>query len=148
MQHKTRQQTLQLQHRASGRERLSMLATFLEDLPPGRLTLGCWFRNGRGCAVGLAASAEPWFQAQGLRLQDMTEPARCHPVYREFSDWNAVAAFFDLDFEQCRALFAAGAYEGNLEPSPLMLAQRIRGLLEIRGTADSGGENIPAGPSA
>lgn len=125
MRYITREGASPLQYRASGRERLEALARFVEALPADRVTLRCWFSNGRGCAVGLAAT-DPWFQAQGLRLENVAQIARCHPVYLGRSDWDAVAAFFGLSVEQCRSLFAAEAYCCDRQALPRLMADRIR----------------------
>lgn len=146
MKYLTPEEASRLQHQASGRERLAALATFLEALPANSLTLGFWFRDGRGCAVGLAAASEPWFQAQGLRLKDVERLALCHPVYRDMSDWDAVAAFFDLSLEDCRDLFSAAAYGGVLRPSPSTIAERIRRFLTPCASSDSAEEKpLPSG---
>jgi len=126
MQYVSRHEALQFQHRASGGERLAALATFLDSLSQDRLTLCFWFGNGRGCAVGLAAATDVWFQAQGLRLKDIDRPALCRPVYRNMSDWDAVAGFFGLTHEQAQALFSAAAYDCVAQPSPRLIAERIR----------------------
>lgn len=99
--------------------------SFLEALPPDRITLRFWFSDGRGCAVGLAAT-DPWFQAQGLQLEHIDQLARCHPVYLGRTDWDAVAAFFELTIDQCRSLFAAEAYQCSLQPLPQIMADRIK----------------------
>ena len=126
MKYITRQEASRLQHHARGPERLAALATFLDALPPKRLTLCLWFRNGRGCAVGLAAATEPWFQAQGLRLEDIDRPSLCRPVYQGKTDWDAVSAFFDLSYEQAQGLFSAAAYKDVRQPVPRLIAARIR----------------------
>ena len=69
-------------YEASGQERLSHLVAFLETVQPGRLTFTRWFGDGRGCAVGLAAAFDPWFQAQGLRLEQDESLKDCRPVFR------------------------------------------------------------------
>jgi len=126
MQYLTRQEAFRLQYRASGRERLAALATFLDDLPPNRLSLCFWFKNNRGCAVGLAAATGLWFQAQGLRLVDIDRPALCRPVYQDKTDWDAVSAFFDLSYERAQELFSAAAYYDVRQPAPGLIAARIR----------------------
>jgi len=137
MQFITRHEASRHQYQATGGERLAALATFLDSLRPGRLTLGLWFGNGRGCAVGLAAATEPWFQAQGLRLKGVERPSLCHPVYRESSDWEAVAEFFGLTVAEAYELFSAAAYGGNLQPAPRTVADRIRQHLAARDPADA-----------
>jgi hypothetical protein len=126
MQYVTRQEASQFQYQASGPERLAALATFLGALPPNRLTLCFWFKNNRGCAVGLAAATGVWFQAQGLRLKDIDRPALCRPVYQEMSDWDAVSAFFDLSNQEGQELFSAAAYNRVPQPPPSLIAARIR----------------------
>ena len=125
MRYVTRERASQLQYRATGRERLSALVSFVEALPPDQITLRFWFSDGRGCAVGLAAT-DPWFQAQGLRLENVDQLARCHPVYLGRTDWDAVAAFFELTIDQCRSLFAAEIYRCNPESLPQIMADRIK----------------------
>jgi hypothetical protein len=114
---------------ASGRERLGELATFLEDLPADRLTFTRWYGEGKGCAVGLAAALNPWFQAQGLRLaQDQTGKI-CWPVYGGQSDRAAVADFFGLSQPELRALLDPEGYGGMLDPHPKSVARKIRTFL-------------------
>lgn len=145
MRYVTWKEAFGVQYKAAGIERLQALAAFLETLPPDRLTLVFWFNDGRGCAIGLAAATEPWFQAQGLRLEDIDQPALCHPVYREKSDWDAVAAFFELSVEACRQLFSAGAYDCPLKASPGLIAQRIRRHLSAEASAGNSPPNrVPA----
>jgi hypothetical protein len=115
--------------RASGRERLEQLANFLDTVAPGRLTFSRWYGDGRGCAVGLAAANEPWFQAQGLSLRRNDDLKECQPVYRDRRDWRAVVAFFEISQAEARSLFAPDAYDGELRPSPRLVAARIRAFL-------------------
>lgn len=142
MEYIERQEAFRTHHQASGQERLAMLAAYLDTLPPHRLTLGFWFRNRRGCAVGLAAAMDPWFQAQGLRLKDIDRPVLCRPVYQDKSDWEAVAAFFGLGFGECRELFSAEAYQGTLQPLPTSIAERIRRYLSAHGVAPPAAEGL------
>lgn len=118
-------------HTASGRERLEMLATFVETLPPERLTLTRWFGLGKGCAVGWAAT-DPWFRAQGLRLGHIDDLARCRPEFEQRSDWAAVASFFALSTAEAQRLFAAG---NGPKPDPAGLALRIRAFIAERHAA-------------
>ena len=113
-------------YRASGAQRLAQLAAFVEALPPGKLTFGQWYAQGRGCAVGLVAAHDPWFQAQGLRLQGVGSPGDCRPTYGGAGDWAAVTAFFELSPAEARQLFDRLGYEGELRPSPRRVAERIR----------------------
>ncbi len=112
-------------HAADGRERLARLADFVEALPPGKLTFSRWFGLGRGCAVGLAA-ADPWFLAQGLRLSAKDSLKDCGPTYAGFSDWAAVAAFFEISPATARGLFDSAGYGGDMQPAPARVAHKIR----------------------
>lgn len=114
---------------APGRERLGELAIFLEDLPADRLTFTRWYGEGKGCAVGLAAALNPWFQAQGLRLAQDRTGKICWPVYGEQSDRAAVADFFGLSQSELRALLDPEGYDGMLDPHPKSVAKKIRSFL-------------------
>ncbi|MBI4182504.1 MAG: hypothetical protein HY521_00735 [Proteobacteria bacterium] len=116
-------------HVASGRERLERLAALVETLPPATFTLSRWYGQGRGCAVGWAAAGDPWFQAQGLRLEGDGSLKDCRPVYGEKTDWQAVQGFFDLSFEDVARLFVPAAYDGEMQPHPRRMATRIRRFL-------------------
>lgn len=116
-------------YRASGRERLEHLAEFVESLPPGRMTFLHWYDRGRGCAIGLAATLDPWFMAQGLRLEGADSLKDCRPAYACASDWAAVAAFFELTTEQAKQLFDRDGYGGDLEPTARRVARKLRGYL-------------------
>ncbi len=113
-------------HAAGGRERLARLADFVEALPPSKLTFLRWYGLGRGCAVGLAAAGEPWFLAQGLRLQAEDSLKDCGPTYGGFSDWPAVAAFFEISLPTARGLFDSAGYGGDMQPTPARVAEQIR----------------------
>ena len=114
---------------APGRERLGELATFLEDLPADRLTFTRWYGEGKGCAVGLAAALNPWFQAQGLRLAQDKTGKICWPIYGDQSDRAAVAHFFGLSQADLRALLDPEGYNGSLDPHPKSVAKKIRAFL-------------------
>jgi hypothetical protein len=118
-------------HVATGRERLAMLADFVETLPAERLSLTRWFGFGKGCAVAWAAT-DPWFRAQGLRLEDCESLADCRPEYRQRSDWPAVASFFEISQQEAQMLFGGAS---GLRPDPAALAHRIRGFLAHRAAA-------------
>jgi hypothetical protein len=115
-------------HVATGRERLHMLADFVETLPPERLSLTRWFGFGKGCAVAWAAT-DPWFRAQGLRLEDSENLAECRPEFKNRTDWAAVASFFEITGEQAQQLFGGAR---GLSPAPAALAARIRAFLAER----------------
>lgn len=117
-------------HQASGPERLHALATFLDDVPADRLTFTCWFAQGKGCAVGLAAAQNPWFQAQGLHLESDDGKGACWPAYAGRTDRAAVSAFFGITLAEMRELFDAQGYQGMREPHPKRVASKIRGFLK------------------
>ena len=117
------------QYQASGAERLAQLATFADDLAPSQFNLSCWYSRGKGCAVGLAAANEPWFQAQGLRLEAQDSLKDCRPVYQGAKDWDAVAAFFEISLTEARQLFQREAATGGLHPDPKRIVAKIRAFL-------------------
>jgi hypothetical protein len=119
-------------YRASGLERLDQLATFLDTVAPDRLTFSRWYGDGKGCAVGLAAAEEPWFQAQGLALRRNDDLKECQPIYGDRRDWRAVVAFFEISQADARSLFAPDGYGGELRPRPERIAARIRDFLAAR----------------
>ena len=114
---------------APGSERLERLASILDTLPPERLTFSRWYGDGKGCAIGLAATIDPWFQAQGLRLEHDHSLKDCHPVYDGATDWSAAASFFELSHKELRDLFDQTGYDGEMRPHPQRVASRIRKLL-------------------
>jgi len=118
-------------HVASGRERLLMMADFVETLPAERLSLTRWFGFGKGCAVAWAAT-DPWFRAQGLRLEEADSVSGCRPEYRRRTDWAAVASFFEITEADARTLFGGAS---GLRPEPAQLAGRIRAFLAERAAA-------------
>ncbi len=110
---------------ASGRERLERLVVFLGDVQPGRLTFTRWFGDGRGCAVGLAAAYDPWFQAQGLRLERDECLKDCRPAFGDAKDWHAVTKFFDISFDDARLLFGRAGYVAATRLHPRLVAERV-----------------------
>ncbi len=118
-------------HVATGWERLRMLADFVETLPPERLSLTRWFGFGKGCAVAWAAT-DPWFRAQGLRLEDAESLIGCRPEFAQRTDWAAVASFFEITPQDAQMLFGGTC---GLTPEPAAMAQRIRAFLTERAAA-------------
>ena len=117
------------QYRATGRDRLQHLADFLDKLPVGMLTFTRWYGDRRGCAVGLAAAHDVWFQAQGLTLTSDDRLKECRPVYEGYSEWPAVAHFFELSLAEALDLFTASGYGGELRPPAKVVAEKIRAHL-------------------
>ena len=127
-------------YQASPGERLEHLAAFLSTLPNGSLTFSRWYGQRGGCAVGLAAALSPWFQAQGLRLENIDSMKDCHPVFDRHAEWNAVASFFALSAEEMRSLFDQSGYGGNMRPEPSIVARKIRTYLSEH--AEKSPENL------
>src|SRR5690606_36456397 len=100
---------------------------FLDRLAPEQFTFAWWYDEGKGCAIGLAAAYDPWFQAQGLRLANPESLKACAPVSGQASDWQAVARCFGLSREQALRLFSADGYAGR--PAPAAVAAAIRRFL-------------------
>jgi hypothetical protein len=113
-------------YRAPGEERLAEMARFLDTLPAGMLTFSRWYGHRRGCAVGLAAVHCAWMKAQGLALADDSSLKDCRPVYAGLSDWDAVAAFFEIDVDTARRLFSRSGYADELRPHPRAIAASVR----------------------
>ena len=114
------------QFHASSRDRLARLAEFLEGLPTGMLTFTRWYGDGRGCAIGLAASYDPWFQAQGLTLVDDGTLKECRPAFEDRSEWPAVARFFGISLAAALDLFTAAGYGGKMRPPARDVAHKVR----------------------
>ena len=114
------------QFQASGAERLERIACFLESVSGDRLTFARWYGQGRGCAIGLAVAKDPWFLAQGLRLEAEDSLKDCRPTFGSLSDWNAVTEFFGLTPDDARALFSRSGYGDELSPDPARVARKIR----------------------
>lgn len=116
-------------YHATGRERLNHLADFLDSVPFGMLTFTRWYGDGRGCAVGLAAAHDPWFQAQGLTLTGDGTLKECRPVFEGLSEWPAVAQFFDISLCDAMDFFTAAGYDGKMRPPARDVAQKLRAYL-------------------
>ena len=133
---------------ASGRERLSHLAEFLDGLAPEKLSLTRWYGDGIGCAVGLAAALDPWFKAQGVRLADKDDVKQCRPVYQGKTDWRAVASFFQIGVNEAAHLFGRRSYAKQAQPQPSRMAARIRAYLACTGpNAGHGQDKVTPGPA-
>ena len=90
------------------------------------LTFTRWYGDSRGCAIGLAATYDPWFQAQGLTLVDDGTLKECHPVFEDRSEWPAVATFFEISLGEALELFTAGGYGGVMRPPAGEVAAKVR----------------------
>lgn len=112
------------QYQASGRERLEALAAFVEGLSADWVS----FANWRSCIVGLAAK-DPWFVAQGLSLEYDERVGECRPAYAGRTDWMAVSKFFEIGVDNARQLLGPSGYNGELHPSRLDVAHKLRSHL-------------------
>ena len=66
-------------HLASGAERLSRLAAFLDGLQPEELTLTRGYGDGIDCAVCLATALDPWFKADAVGPADTYDLTQAPP---------------------------------------------------------------------
>jgi hypothetical protein len=129
------------QYRASGSDRLARLADYLENVPPGMLTFTRWYGASRGCAIGLAITYDPWFQAQGLTLVDGGTLKECRPEFEGRSEWRAVVQFFEISLADALGLFTAAGYDGEMRPPARAVAEKVRAHLATVDTgADAGAD--------
>lgn len=114
------------------RERLTILADFLDTVPKEKFDLYYWWFhrnepcNSTGCAVGWATTI-PEFANDGLGLNalDDTYSYIRRPFYGITIAWDSVKAFFDISFPQAMHLFSV--YEYKLEQRTAQhVAARIR----------------------
>lgn len=133
-------------------QRLQTLATFLRTVPADHFNLRSW-RSAKsgythvsdavleslecgttGCAVGWACSM-PEFQAQGLAWGTDGISIAGYPVYAQVdsvgnyrhSGWEAVEAFFDIDYSLAEHLFSSSEYADNA--TSLQVADRIESTI-------------------
>lgn len=116
-------------HGGTGRARLARLADFVARQSPRRLTFARWYGLDSGCALGLAAAEDPWFRAQGLRLEPDPDSRTLRPVYDGMTDWAAVARFLELDVASARELLGPEGYSGRQRPDPRAVADKLRARL-------------------
>lgn len=125
----------------TGFQRRALLAEELEKNaanPRGmKFDLSTWFGDKEnmsmapdcgtvGCAVGLACLM-PEFKKEGLTVEFGTF-AMC-PRYRKQSGWDAVEAFFGLNYDDSEHLFSVDAYEDGPTTgaeAELRVAKRLR----------------------
>jgi hypothetical protein len=110
---------------AMNKKRLLKLADFLVTVPPERFDLEVWACGAVACAVGWASEV-PEFREAGFRLDQFDCPA-----FEGEEDWEAVAAFFGVDYEQASRLFGKSSYWPH-RSGPLDVAARIRSFVESR----------------
>jgi len=107
---------------ASGHDRLRMLATFLDDVPPEKFDIGFYWCGTKGCAMGWAASI-PSFRAAGWLLSDRDQA----PQYQGYVSYDAASAFFGITVDEAYDLFSTCNPE-NITAQEV--AANIRSLLE------------------
>lgn len=123
-----------------GKKRLLKLADVLHENSNGRVmkivgdghahfNLETWGQPGgcgtSACACGYATT-HPWFQKQGLGRgqRDFV------PRFQDKESWDAVQAFFAIDFRGARHLFEDSQYrEHGYNPTPKQVAKRIRAFV-------------------
>ena len=110
------------------RRRLLRVADLVESLEPAQLRMGDWFQDLGGRDCGTAACAIGWAcrdrKLAGLVINDYGEPTLRDCPF--FDGWDAVIEYFGLDSREARHLFYIGSYPESEEPSPAMVAGRIR----------------------
>lgn len=111
----------------------------LPSLTDKNFNLSEWFhdygetRGTVACAVGWAAS-DPWFNAEGLKLEpysgmtgnDMKTPTFIDADGWKYRGYSAVNYFFDIEGDTSSWLFSYPAYDPEDVRNPLAVAKRIR----------------------
>lgn len=112
-------------------ERLKHLITILSAVPPEHFDLGYWDCGTTACAVGWACRDEQ-FNKQGLTV-GAADTYREVPRFSGLARWDAVEAFFDLDYDQAQHLFSLGYYDVDPRPTPDDVIARIEAMLREAG---------------
>lgn len=120
------------------KERLLLLADFLEKLSPERFDYRSWVGDDwfagddsscgtKGCAFGWAATM-PEFRALGLRI----DPARGIPSLKGMSVTHSGYELFGLNLDEFYELFMPGSVQNPLvgKSSPREVAQHIRDFID------------------
>lgn len=129
-------------------ERLNKLADILVEVPKyidgfagNQITtlhreiddfdMGAWGCGTSACAAGIAM-IHPWFRKRGLRYFIETEAnakegieEERSPMYKEFTEGDALREFFGIDNEAVNFLFMPGSYPLSHQ-QPGYVADRIR----------------------
>jgi len=116
------------------KERLIILADYLQTLPPENLDMHSWTCGTAACAVGHACTL-PEFKAEGFSLHTdsvCNYPALKLTFHETLTGWNAVVKFFSLNRRAAYYLFDFISYVGD--PSPTYVSDRIRAYV-INGSA-------------
>jgi hypothetical protein len=122
------------------KQRLLKLADFLENLKPRQFNLATWTvscgEKTDDAACGTVACACGWattipsFRRAGFRLArrlSWTDPT---PVFGRERGWDAVKAFFDMNYGEANHLFSIESYSGGERTRPQTVAKRIRQVVE------------------
>lgn len=120
-------------------KRLMELHTLLGNIPDSNLNLCEWICSDEVenktqqellncgticCAVGWACSHPPFIH-EGLRWSDKPVPS---PTYLKHSSWDAVEAFFEINFAVAKWLFSEDLYPYKYSIKDVR--KRIKDLLE------------------
>lgn len=112
------------------RERLTILADFLDTVPGEKFDLFYWFTE-KGthtcrtvaCACGWATTI-PEFASDGFVLSISNTP-----FYKSECDWDGVELFFNINYVIAKYLFSINSYTQS-NGGPKDVATRIRSLLK------------------
>jgi hypothetical protein len=126
---------------ADGHERLARLEALLRAPLPANVTfhMDWWKKQSEcgtaACAVGLA-TMDPWFQAEGLGLEQGTSSSSWVPSFGGETMLDAVRTFFAIPYSGARTMFLMSSYPRIDKDdryiwivTPAMVADRIAGYL-------------------
>jgi len=103
----------------TGRQRLAMLADFLDTVPPEKFSLCGW----AACACGWADKI-PAFQADGYSCSGGAGPRLGNIIGAE-----ALVTFFDITLSNVCNFFVDSRYPTRANTTPTQVADRIRAYL-------------------
>lgn len=112
------------------RERLTILADFLDTVPQEKFNIHIWFSRCRtaGCALGWATQI-PEFKKDGLKLC-IGDGGFNAPCYKHRYCDSAAQDFFGLTCAESGRIFYNQAYlDANVTVTPKAVACRIRDML-------------------
>lgn len=100
-------------------EAIARLVVLLEKTPDENFNIGSWTCGTVHCAAGLAA-CDPWFNAQGFRLDEDGDVVLKQPNINygySLHHWQAVTAIFNIGYQEAEWLFSGYEYL-NEYPEP------------------------------
>lgn len=124
-------------------EGLTRVADLLDTIDPAQFNLNSWVDTAptlnskskniimtpdcgyAGCACGWAASTD-WFRDLGFHLERDSDYSGATLCFDEHRDWEAVMAFFDINFGLAQHLFSPLNYTDDYPTEPHHVAKRIR----------------------